>query len=115
MYKFLQVGTNGYFTFTEFVGFSSFLFYENTTLPLVAPFFTDIDISNGVGEIYYEIHTAATSQSILSQVNSLINEQAETNFNGRWMLVAKWDNVPPYGGSSNVVRILVLVKTLCKG
>lgn len=69
----------------------------------MAPFFTDIDISNGVGEIDYEIHTAATSQSILSQVNSLINEQAETNFNGEWLLVATWDQAPRFGaGTSNV-------------
>ena len=100
----MQVGTNGYFTFTGFSGYSSFLFNEDTTLPLVAPFFTDIDISNGVGEIDYEIHTAATSGAIFSQVNSLIEEHAETNFSGEWMLVATWDDVPPFGSGTTIVR-----------
>ena len=67
----------------------------------MAPFFTDIDITLG-GQINYEIHTVTTSQSILSEVNSLINEHTQTEFNGEWLLVATWDNVPPYGGNSLV-------------
>ena len=53
----------------------------------MAPFFTDIDITLG-GQINYEIHTVTTSQSILSEVNSLINEHTQTEFNGEWLLVA---------------------------
>ena len=68
---------------------------------MVAPFLFDIDISEGVGQIDYEIHTVTTSQSILSEVNSLINEYTQTEFNGEWLRVATWDNVPPYPGYSN--------------
>ena len=68
----------------------------------MAPFFTDIDISVGIGQIQYEIHTENTSEFILSQVNSLINEQAQTEFNGEWLLVATWDDVPPFGDNSIV-------------
>ena len=96
-----QIGTNGYFTFDGFTGYSPFTFNENTTQSLVAPFFTDIDISGG-GQIVYEVHTVTTSQSILSEVNSLINEHTQTQFNGEWLLVATWDNVPPYGDNSIV-------------
>ena len=99
------MGTNGYFTFTGYSGFSPFLFNENTNLPLVAPFFTDIDISNGVGQIDYEIHTSDTSGSILSQVDSVINEHTGTSFNGEWMLVATWEQVPAFGGGTSIVRI----------
>ena len=67
----------------------------------MAPFFTDIDIGLG-GQINYEIHTVTTSQSILSEVNSLINDQTQTEFNGEWLLVATWDNVPPFGDNSTV-------------
>ena len=67
----------------------------------MAPFFTDIDITQG-GQIDYEIHTVTTSQSILSEVNSLINEYTQTEFNGEWLLVATWDNVPPFGDNSTV-------------
>ena len=71
----------------------------------MAPFFTDIDISEGVGQIDYEIHTVTTSQSILSEVNSLINEHTQTEFNGEWLLVATWDNVPHISNNSvNAVR-----------
>ena len=71
----------------------------------MAPFLADIDISEGVGQIDYEIHTEATSESILYEVNSLINEHAGTEFNGKWMLVATWDDVPPYGDTSVVSSI----------
>ena len=67
----------------------------------MAPFFTDIDIGLG-GQINYEIHTVTTSKSILSEVNSLINEHTQTEFNGEWLLVATWDNVPPYGDNRTV-------------
>ena len=105
----MQVGTNGYFTFEMFTGYIPFIFHENVNHSLVAPFFSDIDIELGFGQIDYEIHTEITSQSILSQVNSLINDQAQTNFNGKWLLVAMWDKVPPYPGYSNdTVRYLYL-------
>ena len=94
-----QVGTNGYFTFNEFSGY---FIDGNDSVALVAPFFTDIDISQGVGRIDYEIHTEATSEAILHEVNSLVNEHAQTEFNGKWMLVATWDDVPPYGDTSVV-------------
>ena len=69
---------------------------------MVAPFFTDIDIRFGIGQINYEIHTTATSASLLSQVNFIINEHAQTDFNGVWLLVATWDDVPPFGGENTV-------------
>ena len=99
-----QVGTNGYFTFDGFTGFSPFTFNENTTQSLVAPFFTDIYISTGVGQINYEIHTPTTSQAILSQVNSLISNYAQTQFDGVWLLVAAWDGVPHISDTNIVSR-----------
>ena len=99
-----QVGTNGYFTFEFFTGFSPFLFNNNTNLSLVAPFFTDIDISDGVGRINYEVHTEFTSEIILTEVNAIINEHTQANFTGFWLLVASWEDVPPFGDSS-IVRI----------
>ena len=104
----MQVGTNGYFTFEYFSGYSPFVFTENTYHSLVAPFFFDIDISEGIGQIKYEIHTVATSESILSQVDFLINKHTENDFNGEWLLVATWDEVPPFG-SYNLVRKLHVV------
>ena len=59
----------------------------------MAPFWTPISIYE-VGEINYEIHTTSTSESILSSVDSIINEEMQTDFHGKWLLIAKWDNVP---------------------
>ena len=107
LYTCTQVGTNGYFTFEEeFTEYVLFLFVGNTRDSLVAPFFSDIDISNGVGRIDYEIHTNNTSQSILSSVNSIINRQTQTGFNGRWLLVATWDDVPQFRENRDIVRYI---------
>ena len=99
-----QVGTNGYFTFQAFRGYTPFIFNENTTLSLVAPFFTDIDISRGVGQIIYENHTLSTSKDLISKVDSIINKKTQANFKGKWMLVATWEDVPQYGSYYNIVR-----------
>ena len=74
---------------------------------MVAPFFTDIDITSGVGQINYEVHTEATSLSLLSCVNSLINYHAQTEFNGVWLLVATWDGVP-LNSDTSIVRVYAL-------
>ena len=109
----MQVGTNGYFTFKEFTNFSPFTFNGNRNLSLVAPFFTDIDISSGYGQINYEIHTKITSQFILSQVNSVINDHAQTEFSGDWLLVAMWDEVPRFGGGYSIVREFSCIAHFC--
>ena len=49
----MQVGTNGYFTFDGFSGYEPFLFNESSTQSLVAPFFSGVDILNGIGETNY--------------------------------------------------------------
>ena len=95
------MGTNGYFTFDLYFGWIPFIFSENSTLALVAPFFADNDITAG-GQIAYEIHTPTTSQSILSLVNSVINNYAQTDFYGEWLLVATWDEVPSYSDNALV-------------
>ena len=64
--------------------------------PLVAPYLTDLN-NYEVGVISYEVHTATTSKSLLSQINSLIDEHMGTQFSGEWMLVAEWKDVPKYG------------------
>ena len=68
----------------------------------MAPFFTDINIARGIGQISYEVHDDSTSESLLSSVDSVINNNMQTNFHGEWLLVAKWDNVPHYSGGNNV-------------
>ena len=100
----LQVCTNGYFVFDYILtSYIPYLFTGFDTYSLVAPFFTDIDISNGVGQIRYEIHTTATSEYLLSNVNKLINEHMGTEFSGEWLLIAEWRDAPAFGQSSDIV------------
>ena len=69
----------------------------------MAPFFTDIDISFGIGQIIYAVYNDTIPEGILSSVNSVINEHMLTDFKAEWLLVATWENVPEFGsGSSNV-------------
>ena len=100
------MGTNGYFTFQRYTGAVPFPFDSTTNELLVAPFFVDIDIRQ-VGQISYEVHNSTISETILSRVDLLINRSMSTEFHGQWLLVAKWDDVPEYGGNSSIVSNLL--------
>ena len=99
-----QVSTNGYFVFDqELITYEPYLFPGPDPHSLVAPFFTDIDISRGVGQISYEIHTTATSEYLLSNVSMLVNEHTGAEFSGEWLLIAEWRDAPAFGQSLNIV------------
>lgn len=70
---------------------------------IVAPFWDYFDLRGG-GNIFYEIHSLESSQSLLSQVSSFVSNGS---FSGNWMLVAQWDQVPLL----NSVRIVITVET----
>ena len=111
----LQIGTNGYFTLDQqFDDYQSAVFNEHTNMSLVAPFFTDIDISYyGAGNIFYEAHTPDTSQTLLSSIDAVINQNMETEFHGEWLLVAEWNNVQEYGVPNTVSNWLCVLTTKC--
>ena len=63
---------------------------------LLAPFWSDIDISSpGRGSIKYEVHSGS-DDSFLSQVNSFVSNYTGSEFAGTWMLIAYWDQVPQF-------------------
>ena len=102
---FLQVGTNGYFTFSNFSGFTPFPFSKGNGISIVAPFFTDIDVSSGHGSIRYQVHdefTNSVSLKIAKKVDILLNETKFINFRVKWLLIAEWNNVTPYGKHDTV-------------
>ena len=102
---FMQVATDGYFSLDGYHYLPSTPTHTDTIIdyPLVAPYWTDSDVTVGIGSIDYEIHTSETSQHILSSIDSIINEHMETEFHGEWILLAEWNNVPQYGGIINFV------------
>lgn len=76
-------------------------------MTLVAPFFTDIDISKGTGSITYEVHTPTNSEALFSDIHTVINDQMKTNFTGSWLIVAEWKDAPEFGGFKNIVCFLL--------
>ncbi len=70
---------------------------------VVAPFWSDVDISNGVGTIRYEVHTGASASSLLTEVNNFIRNETGSQFNGAWMLLAEWYNVPAFASPTSIV------------
>ena len=68
---------------------------------LVAPFWADVDIEEGVGNISYQIYS--TGSPLLDTVNTIISDEENINFIGHWMLVAEWDDVPPYPNRTSQV------------
>ena len=77
-------------------------------MTLVAPFFSDIDISDGTGNIKYEVHTQQSSPAIFSDINAIINEYVDADFFGSWLLLAEWKNVPEFGRSESIVSYVHL-------
>ena len=71
--------------------------------PLIAPYWTDIDLSGGVGNVTYTVYTIENGSSYIDQVNEFIHvatstvEAIDINFNATTMLVSQWINVCPFG------------------
>lgn len=70
---------------------------------LVAPFGAQNDISHRVGHVAYEVHDSENSEVLLSLVNVYISGHHQVQFNGSWMLLAEWKNVPQLHGSITIV------------
>lgn len=93
----LQVSTNGLFSFSRpFTFHDAHLFPDSRFNFIVAPFWSDIDISTGVGNVSYEVHT---SSDVLNWVSTFVSQHQQTNFTGEWMIVAEWRDVPQHAGS----------------
>ena len=65
---------------------------------LVAPFWDDVDIRGGNGQISYEVHE---SGYFLDHISAFVRAQRPSEFQGTWMMVVFWDAVHPYFGASN--------------
>ena len=89
---------------TPFLEFEPELFPIDS-LYLVAPFWADVDIQGGVGDISYQVYS--TGSPLLDTVNAFISDERDFDFNGSWMLLAEWNGVSAYAGSideaSNVI------------
>ena len=73
-------------------------------LYLVAPFWADINIEGGMGNISYQVYS--TGSPLLDTVNTFISDERDFNFNGRWMLLAEWNDVSSYFTPTNEARFI---------
>lgn len=114
----IQIGTNGLISFgSAYNSFSNQVFPGSVSASyLVAPFWDDVDIRGGNGEISYEIHE---SGYYLDHVSGFLRYQRPSQFEGSWMIIAYWDAVHPFFGASNpevlffVLHSRYLVTLLC--
>lgn len=103
---YFQVSSNGFFTFDGKVSYTSpRLFSPSSSSYMVAPFWANSDISMRVGSVSYEVHSSQASSDYIDLVNSFISRQQQVQFNGTWMILAEWKDVPKYNGSLDDVSI----------
>ena len=95
----IQVFTNGYFNFESIsYDWTPALFPANDFQ--VAPFWSNVD-ANVAGSIFYEVHNSSTAP--LNLVSEFIRQRQQIDFVGTWMLIAYWNGVAQYLGSSTTV------------
>ena len=84
--------------------------------PLIAPYWADIDLSSGIGNVRYTVYTTGNinGDCYVDLVNKfLVNELETDSFTATSMLVAQWIDVCPYGNSRcNEVIIIVTIMIL---
>ena len=70
-------------------------------LNVIAPYWAGIDLRNK-GVVRYATVTRShpTLSCLLDLTNDLIEKLENVEFNATWVLVARWIDVCPYGGSS---------------
>ena len=70
---------------------------------LVAPFWDDHD-NRPLGQVSYEVHSAQTP--LVEEVSYFLTQKMDTYFLATWMLLAEWNDVPPFGLTTTVCVML---------
>lgn len=66
-----------------------------TTLPIVAPFWDDVDLTR-TGQVNYINITsgaAGNTANVITQVNDFLSTNRGMTFNADWILAVQWENV----------------------
>ena len=115
----LQLSTDGLLVFGD-VPAPDFItangsFPTNLGYYLVAPFWVDLDYSSG-GSISYEIHSCISengvSRELLERTSSFVSSAKNLSFQGTWMFVERWEEVPGVTSSDNTVSLQFLLQVL---
>ena len=79
-------------------------FPTGTGAYLVAPFSTSLDLSSGGSVVCQLLRcNTTTSQERLERVSDFISQVKNISFEGTWMFVATWNNVPQLHFNDNLV------------
>ena len=91
------MSSNGLLSFgSGFSAYSPRIFPRSGSPPLIAPYWTDIDLSGGVGNVRYTVYTTENEESYIDQVNEFLVNKID-GFIATTMLVAQWIDVCPLG------------------
>ena len=100
------MSTNGIISFSR-----PFTYHSPSLFPgssfynfIIAPFWTDNDISRGVGQVSYWVYDNETESESIDFVSTFISQQEQVEFSGTWMLTAEWRDVPEYLGNTAIVK-----------
>lgn len=98
---FLQVSSNGLISFNREVDSHQPVLFPNSSNSryIVAPFWADQD-PRPAGQISYESYYKS---DLVSMVSEFLRQRTEIDFEGSWMLVARWDGIPEH--QSNVDKV----------
>jgi hypothetical protein len=89
---FFDMAIEGFFP-TEVTNFARIHEEYPDITPFLAPYWIDNDPSVA-GLVSYEVFTGDSTQ--LNEVSEFISQSQCVQFTGTWMLVAEWDDVPPF-------------------
>lgn len=102
-----QVSSNGLISFDrDLNAFSPVLFPNSTSYSyIVAPFWADHD-TRLAGQVSYRMYNK--SDNIIPVVSRFIRQQTETDFDGSWMLVAHWKDIPEHRSDGAKVSSVII-------
>ena len=96
-----QVNTNGIISFRlRFTEFRPQRFPLNNSIPLIAPFWDDVDIRRFGNIFYRETSNTTLLQRARDQLQELFPSSG--NFTPTTLFIATWDRVAQLGGGSEV-------------
>uniref|UniRef100_A0A4W3HV44 EGF-like domain-containing protein n=1 Tax=Callorhinchus milii TaxID=7868 RepID=A0A4W3HV44_CALMI len=72
-------------------------FTASSTIPMIAAFWADADLSAGATVFYQEYHTyRSESPSLIQRVEGIIKKYFEIQYKAKWTLKITWDKIPAF-------------------
>ena len=108
-----QVNTNGIISFQHpFTEYIPRRFPLNNLLPLIAPFWNDVDIRSPGNIFYRQTNDTTLLQRARDQLQELFPSSG--NFTPTTLFIATWDRVAQWGGGSQVSAYMTIFLLVTK-